>query len=187
MGTERDKMVSGKPFNTKEQEMIVQKMWVRQLIKEYNTTTDEDTDIRRRVIWEMLGDNGKNTQITPPFYCEYGCRIFVGDNFSANFDCVFIDGGTIRIGDNCMIGPKTCIYTIDYPEDPKERAEGIVRPNNVTIGNNVWIGGGVTIMPGVTIGDNAMISIDSRVMEDVPANAVVAGNPAKVIRMLKTE
>ena len=187
MGTERDKMMAGKPFNAKDQEMVVLRMWARKLANEYNSTTDEDTEARRRVLWEMLGDNGKNTLINPPFHCEYGCRIFVGNNFSANFDCIFIDAGAIRIGDNCMIGPKTCIYAIEYPEDPKEREEGTVRPRNVTIGNNVWIGGGVTIMPGITIGDNAVIGVDSRVTEDVPANAVVAGNPAKVIRILEIE
>lgn len=122
--------------------------------------------------------------IKPPFHCDYGYNIFLGENFFANFDCVFLDAAPIRIGKNCMIGPKTCIYAVGHPLEPDERAKGIGLPEEVIIGDNCWIGGGVTILPGVTLGDNVVVGAASVVTKSFPSNVVIAGNPAKVIREL---
>ena len=100
------------------------------------------------------------------------------------FDCVFLDAAPIEIGDNCMIGPKTCIYAISHPLDSQERQKGIGLPKKVTIGNNVWIGGGVTILPGVSLGDNVVVGAGSVVTKSFPDNVIIAGNPAKIIKKL---
>ena len=102
-----------------------------------------------------------------------------------NFDCVFLDAAPIRIGTNCMIGPKTCIYAIGHPLDAEGRRKKIGIPKPVNIGDNVWIGGGVTILPGVTIGNNTVVAAASVVTKSFPEDVVVAGNPARIIKHLK--
>jgi len=136
------------------------------------------------VVKDLFGKTGKHLRIKPPFRCDYGYRIFVGENFFANFDCVFLDAGPIIIGDNTMIGPKTCIYASTHELDPEERKKGYTIPKEVRIGSNVWVGGQVSILPGVTIGDNCIIGAGSVVTKSFPDNVVIAGNPARIIKDL---
>ena len=108
----------------------------------------------------------------------------LGKEFYANFDCVMLDVCPIHIGDNCMLAPGVHIYTATHPLDAEERNSGVEYGKPVRIGNNVWIGGRAVINPGVTVGDNVVIASGAVVTKDVPANAVVGGNPAKIIKML---
>lgn len=110
--------------------------------------------------------------------------IHVGENFYANFDCVFLDIGEIRIGDNCFIAPGVHIYTVNHPLNAKERISGIETGFPVSIGNNVWIGGKAIINPGVKIGNNVVIASGAVVTKDIPDNVVAGGNPAKVIKTI---
>src|SRR5690606_27336378 len=103
----------------------------------------------------------------------------------ANFDTCLLDVCEIRFGDNCMLGPGVHIYTATHPVNPVERAAGKEFGKPVTIGHNVWIGGRAVINPGVTVGDNAIIAAGAVVVKDVPANTVVGGNPARVIKEIK--
>ena len=180
----KELMLNGKEFNTHDSELMADKAKARTNAEEYNSICEgpDAADKRIKKLKEMFGECGEKPFIKPPFRCDYGYRIYVGNNFFANFDCVFLDSGKIVIGDNCMIGPKTTILAITHPIDPGKRNEGIGIPKDVRIGNNVWIGAGVIILPGVEIGDNSVIGAGSVVTKDVPANAVVAGNPAKIIR-----
>ena len=111
----------------------------------------------------------------------------VGENFYANFDCTILDVSEVRFGDNCMLAPGVQIYTAAHPLDPDERNLGIEFAKPITIGNNVWIGGSAIINPGVTVGDNVVIGSGSVVTKDVPDNVVVGGNPAKVIKQIKSK
>lgn len=106
----------------------------------------------------------------------------MGENFYANFDCVMLDVCKIEIGDNCLLAPGVHIYTATHPLDKAQRADAVEFGKPVTIGNNVWIGGRAIINPGVTIGDNAVIASGSVVVKDVPANVLVGGNPARIIK-----
>lgn len=178
-------MLQGKEFITGDPELMADKARARICADEYNVISDSDDNAsseRAKKLEKIFGSCGSKPFIKPPFRCDYGYQIFVGDNFFANFDCVFLDAGRIVIGDNCMIGPKTTILAITHPVDPAKRAEGIGIPKDVIIGNNVWIGANVTILPGITIGNNAVIGAGSVVTKNVPENTVVAGNPAKIIR-----
>ena len=134
---------------------------------------------------QLLGSSGDHLYIEPNFRCDYGYNIHVGHNFFANFDCVFLDVCDIRIGDNCLVGPGVHIYTATHPLDIEQRLSGVEFGKAVRIGNNVWIGGRAVINPGVTIGDNAVIASGAIVVKDVPANTVVGGNPAVVIKTLE--
>lgn len=177
-------MLQGKEFFTGDPILMADKAGARTAAAEYNAITDTETDAakkRQAKLREIFGGCGSNPFIKPPFRCDYGYRIFVGDNFFANFDCVFLDAGKIVFGDNCMVGPKSMILAITHPLDPVARSHGVGIPKDVIIGNNVWLGAGVTILPGVTLGDNVVVGAGSVVTKSFPADVVIAGNPARII------
>lgn len=181
--TEREKMTAGLPFFTGDPQLMEDKKHARQLAEEFNHSPEEP-ELRTALLNRLFGSCGEGAFIKPPFHCDYGYNIHIGEHFFANFDCVFLDAAPITIGNNVMVGPKTCIYAIGHPLDAEERKRSIGLPSPVTIGDNVWLGGGVTILPGVTIGENTVIAAGSVVTKDVPANVVAAGNPARVIKNL---
>lgn len=121
--------------------------------------------------------------IIPPFHTEFGKNTKIGKNVFINSCCRFQDNGGIEIGDKTMIGPNVTIVTVNHEINPETRINAIPKP--VKIGKNVWIGAGCTILPGVIIGENSIIGAGSVVTKDVPANIVVAGNPAKLIKKIK--
>lgn len=134
------------------------------------------------LIRTILGAAGKNLTITPPFYCDYGYNIAVGDNFYSNYNLVILDVAPVTIGNNVFIAPNVSIYTAGHPIHPKARNSMYEYGIPTEIGNDCWIGGGVTICPGVKIGNSAVIGAGSVVTHDVPDNVVAAGNPCRVIR-----
>ena len=184
MKTEKEKMLAGEPFKFGDAELMEDKKNARILAEKYNHSSEDDLNYRKNLLKQLFGRCGENITIKPPFHCDYGYQIFVGENFVANFDCVFLDAAPIEIGNNCLIGPKTCIYTISHPLDRQERQEGIGLIKKVTIGNDVWIGGSVTILPGISLGNNVIVGAGSVVTKSFPDNVVIAGNPAKIIKKL---
>jgi acetyltransferase-like isoleucine patch superfamily enzyme len=123
----------------------------------------------------------ESVTVFPPFYCEFGKNLDLGEGVFINLGCRFQDVGGITIGDGTLIGHGSTLTTLNHAIDPDRRADMIPAP--VVVGRKVWLGAGVTVVPGVTIGDGAIVGAGAVVTKDVPANAVVAGVPAKVIRM----
>lgn len=121
--------------------------------------------------------------IIPPFHTEFGKNTKIGKNVFINSCCRFQDNGGIEIGDKTMIGPNVTIVTLNHDISPETRINATPKP--VKIEENVWVGADCTILPGVTIGKNSVIGAGSVVTKDVPDNAVVAGNPAKLIKKIK--
>jgi acetyltransferase-like isoleucine patch superfamily enzyme len=117
----------------------------------------------------------------PPFYSEFGKNLTLGQDIFINLGCRFQDTGGITIGDGTLIGHGSTLTTLDHAIDPDRRADMVPAP--VVIGRKVWLGAGVTVVPGVTIGDGAIVGAGAVVTKDVPANAIVAGVPAKLLRM----
>lgn len=124
---------------------------------------------------------GELVVIEPGFHCDYG-KIELGDRVFININNTFLDGGLIKLGNDCLVGPNVQILTVSHSTDPTERLNKSNYAKDVIIGNNVWIGTGAIILPGVAIGDNAVIGAGSVVTKTVKENQIVAGNPAMIIR-----
>jgi maltose O-acetyltransferase len=182
MITEKEKMLNGEMYNPADPELVKGRENARRLTRLYNQTLETEVEKRIELLKELFGTTGDNIYIEPTLRCDYGYNLHVGENFYANFDCVFLDVCEMRIGDNCFIAPGVHIYTATHPINPYERISGIEYGKPVTIGDNVWIGGRVVINPGVTIGNNVVIASGAVVTKDVPDNVVVGGNPAKIIK-----
>jgi maltose O-acetyltransferase len=183
--TEKERMLDGQFYNAMDPELMRERMNARKLTRLYNESLETDGNERTKILKQLFGTTGKNAYIEPTFRCDYGYNIHVGENFFANFDCVFLDVCEIRIGDNCFIAPGVHIYTATHPLNANERISGVEYGIPVKIGNNVWIGGGAIINPGVTIGNNVVIASGAVVTNDVPDNVLAGGNPAKIIKRIQ--
>ncbi|UZR94498.1 sugar O-acetyltransferase [Chondrinema litorale] len=182
MKTEKEIMLAGEMYDPEDAELVAERKTARLLFQQYNATTEHDLEERKQILTELMGQNGDNVNIQPPFYCDYGYNIYLGKNCFFNFDCVILDVCKVTIGDNLMAAPKVQIYTATHPLDPVKRNSGRELGAEIKIGNNVWLGGGCIICPGVTIGDNSTIGAGSVVTRDIPANVFAAGNPCKVVK-----
>lgn len=182
--TEREKMLAGLPYRASDPELLNRRLHARRLIRLYNATEETETIRRHELLKQLFGATGTNLVIEPPFHCDYGSNIYVGEDFYANFNCVILDVNEVRIGDFVLLAPGVHIYTAYHPLNISERISGVEMGAPVTIGNGVWIGGGAIINPGVTIGEHSVIGAGSVVTKDIPPNVVAAGNPCRVLRPL---
>ncbi|TYR81328.1 sugar O-acetyltransferase [Priestia megaterium] len=184
MKTEKKKMLNGELYLAFDEELVKERIHARKLTRLFNQSIETDDDVRMSILKQLFGSTGKNIYIEPPFRCDYGANIHVGENFYANFDCIILDVCKVTIGDNCMLAPGVHIYTASHPLDAAERISGAEFGKPVVIGHNVWIGGRAVINPGVTIGNNVVIASGAVVTKDIPDDVVVGGNPAKIIKYL---
>lgn len=180
--TEREKMEVGFLYHP-EGEIVTHRYEIQDACCEYNKLLPSQKK-REAKIKTIIGKAGKNVDILPPFRCDVGYHIEVGDNFFANYNFIVLDGNYVRIGNNVWIAPNVGIYAAGHPLDRDERIAGMEYAFPVTIGDNVWIGGGVTIIGGVTIGKDSVIGAGSVVIRDIPEGVVAAGNPCRVIRKI---
>ena len=186
MTTEKEKMLAGELYNAMDPLLVNERRQARELMQAFNATAADDRPRRRHLLIELLGSVGSNVGVEPPFFCDYGYNIHLGDNVFFNFNCVILDVMRVEIGSNCMFGPNVQIYTATHPLDAVERRGGLEFARSIKIGCDVWVGGSAVINPGVTIGDRSVIGAGSVVVKDIPADVFAAGNPCKVIRYLKT-
>ena len=128
----------------------------------------------------------KSSAINPPFHCDHGNGVKIGENTFINYDCIMLDAGQITIGSNCKIGPRCQFFTPNHPMDYCERMNPVETGYPIVVGDNCWLGGGVTVCPGVTIGDRCVIAAGSVVTRDIPSDSLAAGNPAVVKRKLQS-
>lgn len=156
----------------------------RRLTQELNTIDRSDFEGIERIVHELLGKSGSGVSINPPFYCDYGSHIEVGNNFWANYNCTILDVAKVTIGNNCLFAPNVAIYTAGHPIHPDTRNSLFEYGKEVTIGDNVWLGGNVVVCPGVHIGSNVVVGAGSVVTKDIPDWSIAAGNPCKVIRKI---
>jgi maltose O-acetyltransferase len=179
---EKALMLAGEPYLASDPGLVEERRNARRLTRLYNATTEEETDLRREILAELLGAIGERCEIETPFRCDYGSLIALGDNFYANFGCVILDCNHVTIGRDVKFGPGVHIYAATHPVDPAARASGRELGLPVTIGDGVWVGGGSIILPGVTIGEGSSIGAGSVVSRSIPARVVAAGVPCRAIR-----
>ena len=195
MSSERERMLSGEPYDTRDPELLAMAHRARALLAEYAAAPSTDSDTRRRILTSLLGSVGDEVWIELPFFCDYGVHVHIGATTFVNANCVFLDSAEIRIGANGLIAPGVQLLTATHPLRAADRivpaAERIngrspyrtfARP--ITIGNDVWIGAGTIVFPGVTIGDGATIGAGSLVTSDIPPNSLAYGQPCRVQRAL---
>lgn len=182
--TEKEKMLAGRLYTAMQGELRADFQRARRLTRLYNATTEEQSDERQTLIRDLFGRTGSSFYIEPPFRCDYGYNIEIGDHFYANFDCIILDVNKVTVGHHVFLGPRVCIYTAGHPLDPAIRNEGLEFGRPVTIGDNVWIGGNTVINPGVSIGNNVTIGAGSVVTKDIPDNTIAMGVPCRVFRPL---
>ncbi|MFL2101333.1 sugar O-acetyltransferase [Desemzia sp. FAM 23991] len=186
MRTQRERMIAGELY-TGDSELRKMNQRNRRLLHKYNSMTVDESAERVALLKELLGKTGDKVHFEPPFRCDYGDHISVGENFYANFDCIMLDVAPITIGDNVLFGPRVGVYTAGHPIDAEIRTSGLEFGTPITIGDNVWIGGNVVINPGVTIGNNVIVGSGSVVTKSLPDNVVAAGNPCRVLREVTNE
>jgi len=182
MATEREKMLRGDLYNAADPELTAARRRARDLMRALNTGHDEAE--RLQIIAELLGEQGENVWIEPPFFCDYGQNIRVGDSVFFNFNCVVLDVAPVEIGSHVLFGPNVQIYTATHPIDAETRRTGLELGKPIRIGSDVWVGGSVIINPGITIGSRTVIGAGSVVTRDLPDDVFAAGNPCRVIRSL---
>ncbi|HYF69057.1 MAG TPA: sugar O-acetyltransferase [Ohtaekwangia sp.] len=184
MKTEKEKMLAGELYDALDKQLSDERLKTRLLIKQLNDTAENETEARSRILNELISNAGKGLWLQPPFYCDYGSNMILGEKVFFNFNCVVLDVTYVRIGSRTLFGPNVQIYTATHPMDYQERATGLEYAKPIKIGEDVWVGGSVVICPGVTIGDRSVIGAGSVVTKDIPDDVFAAGNPCRVIRSL---
>jgi len=177
--TEKDKMLAGELYVAGSPDLVSDRERAAAWMERYNSAGSRPPPERRDLMRELLARVGEETDVRPPFHCDYGYNISLGDGVFLNFGCVVLDVAQVTIGELTQIGPGVQILTADHPRDAAQRREMLEFGRPVTIGANVWIGGGAIILPGVAIGDDAIIGAGSVVTRDVPAQGIAVGNPAR--------
>ena len=183
--TEREKMLAGESYNCLDPDLEAERQRAKELLRLFNSS--ETAPERRSILRQLLGHIGQNSVIEPPFYCSYGRNVHIGDHVFLNVLCTILDCNQVRIGHHVMIGPAVQIYTAAHDLQAEARIQGWEVAKPIVIEDNVWIGGSAILLPGVGIGRNAVVGAGSVVSRDVPANTIVAGNPARVIREIEQE
>lgn len=183
--TEKEKMEHQMLYDANyDKELEVERLECKSLCQAYNHLPIKDLEGRRDMIKKILGKTGNNIHIEPDFWCDYGSRIEVGENFYSNHGLVILDAGKVTFGNNVFIAPGCGFHTSGHPIDFERRNQGLEYAYPISVGNNVWFGAGVQVMPGVSIGDNVVIGGGSIVVHDIPSNSVAVGNPCRVIRKI---
>ena len=181
MRSEWEKMIAGEPYDPMNPTLVVARERARDLCQSLNDTREAEQERRRELFQQLLGAGGESVTIQPPFHCDYGTNIRLGERVYFNFNCIVLDVAEVTIGSHVLIGPAVQIYTATHPMDSQLRRQH-ESAKSITIGDDVWIGGGAIICPGVTIGSRTVIGAGSVVTRDVPSGVFAAGNPCRVIR-----
>lgn len=182
MNSEKEKMISGKLYKAFDKELLNERQYAKEQIFNFNSFRPNEVAKRNEVIKMLFGKTKNTFFIEPPFRCDYGYNIEIGENFYSNYNLIILDCTKVIIGDNVLIGPNVSIYTAGHPVHYEIRNQEYEYALPIHIGNNVWIGGNVIINPGITVGDNSVIGSGSVISKDIPGNVIAAGNPCKVLR-----
>ena len=189
-------MLSGEVYDSREPELLALAHRARSLLATFAALPSTDGAARHRTLVELLGGVGTGVWIEPPFFCDYGQHVTIGDDSFVNVNCVFLDAAPIRVGAQVLIGPAVQLLTVSHPlgaaerivppeERDSERAPYRTSARPIVVGDRVWLGAGSIVLPGVTIGANAVIGAGSLVTADIPPDCLAYGQPCRVQRELQ--
>lgn len=184
MKTEKEKMIAGEMYDPLDKQLVDDRLQTRLLLKALNETREDETLERSDILRKLLPNATQDLWLQPPFYCDYGYNMKVGERVFFNFNCIVLDVAPVMIGNRSMFGPNVQVYTATHPLNHIKRSSGREYAKPIAIGEDVWIGGSAVICPGVTIGDRSVIGAGSVVTKDIPPDVFAAGNPCKIIRPL---
>ncbi len=174
-------MLSGELYRADDPELVAHREACQRLLALFNAGDDGSA----QVLHDLLGSLGEGSEILPRFQCDYGTRIAIGAGCFVNYDAIFLDCGSITIGDHVQIGPRVQLVTALHPVDDLEaRRTGWESAAPIVIRDNAWLAAGVIVCPGVTIGENSVVGAGSVVVRDIPAGVLAVGSPCRVLRKL---
>jgi maltose O-acetyltransferase len=174
-------MLAGELYDPMDAELVAARTRARDLCQTLNATREAQRDERRQILRDLFRAGGETVWMQPPFFCDYGSNIELGERVFFNFNCIVLDVCPVRIGSFTLFGPAVQILTPMHPLNAElRRREEFGKP--IEIGSDVWVGGGALILPGVRIGSKAVIGAGSVVPRDIPERVFAAGNPCRVIR-----
>ncbi len=183
MNTEREKMLAGELYDPRDAELTRARSRARELCRAFNASSEAEFAMRRGLLIALFGAGGESVSVEPPFYCDYGANIVLGQRVFFNFNCVVLDVCRVAIGDFTLLGPGVQLYAATHPmAAAPRRTHELGKP--IEIGADVWIGGGAIVCPGVSIGPKSVIGAGSVVTRDIPAGVFAAGSPCRVVREL---
>ena len=177
-GSEKEKMLAGELYRASDPELVRERRRCRSLLQAFNTELEEDK--RLALLGELLGRIGSETFIQPPFACDYGSNVSIGDHVFINFNAVILDCAAVTIGDGTQIAPGVQLLAADHPRDPQTRRDGLELARPIAIGSNVWLGAAAIVLPGVSVGDDSIIGAGSVVTREIPSGVLAFGNPCRV-------
>ncbi len=180
--TQRELMTAGEFYDAGDPELSAARHASADLQFEINNLRPSDKETRKELFQKLIGSYGEQFYITPPFHCDYGFNIHLGERFYANFGCTILDVAPVTIGDDVMFGPSVQIVTATHPLDSATRISGVEYAKPITIGSKAWLGAGVIVCPGVTTGEGCVIGAGSVVTKDIPPYSIAVGNPCRVLR-----
>jgi maltose O-acetyltransferase len=180
--SQRERMLAGDLYLADDPQLLQESRRAEALAKEFNGSSPLDPPTRLRILGELLGSLGAETEIRPPLYCDYGFNLHVGARTFVNYGLFALDVAEIRIGDDVQIGPSVQLLTPTHPLEPEPRRAKWEAAKPIAIGDNAWLGGGVIVCPGVTIGQDTVVGAGAVVTRDLPPGVLAVGNPARVMR-----
>ncbi len=184
--TQKERMLKGLPYKSNEDGLFEERQRAKLLCHKVNTCDPIDVETRNKYLSELLPNASKSIYIEPPFRCDYGTNMFVGENFYANYNLTVLDCAKVTIGNDVLVAPNVCITTAGHPIHHLSRKK-YEYADEIFIGDNVWICANVVINPGVKIGKNSVIGSGSVVTRDIPENVIAVGNPCRVLREITDE
>ncbi|ODV79386.1 trimeric LpxA-like protein [Suhomyces tanzawaensis NRRL Y-17324] len=192
-GLEYEKMILSVPYNCFSPELVRARTVAHEdaldygaiRLKHYDYDPEKYAKARLDHLRKIFGSVEDDVFMEAPFYVDYGCNVKIGKHYYGNFNITFLDCTLITLGDNVMCAPNVTFTTATHPTDPQQRLDGVEYAKPITVGNNVWFGAGATILPDVTIGDGVVVGAGAVVNKSIPANAVVVGCPARVIKIMQ--
>jgi maltose O-acetyltransferase len=186
ISTEHEKMLAGELYDALDPELVRLRERARDLCQALNATRESEQVLRRQLLVKLFAKGGESVWMQPPFFCDYGSNIELGERVFFNFNCVVLDVCRVKVGDFTLFGPGVQILTPLHPLNAElRRKQEFGKP--ISIGSDVWVGGGALILPGVRIGSRAVIGAGSVVTRDIPENVFAAGNPCRVVREIGAE